>query len=83
MRNGHRKQTIRPMRWSLTSLRQLQQHDIRVFLHPFEHDAVSAGRDVEVAYDKVRGQVGQLPLGARLEIDEPEVLVLNVAFEHQ
>src|SRR6058998_121238 len=36
-------------------------------------------RDVKVANVEVRSEVGQLPLGAGLQVDEPEILMLNLS----
>src|ERR1700722_9878609 len=63
---------------------QIQQYDIRVLLHSLEYDFTAVGGYVEVANIEVGSQVGQLPLGAGLEIDEPEIFVLNFSTkEHQ
>ena len=37
--------------------------------------------DVEVADGKLATEIGQLPLASGLEIDEPELLVRDVAFQ--
>jgi hypothetical protein len=34
-------------------------------------------RDIEVPNVKVGREVGQLPLSTRLQVDEPEILMLN------
>jgi hypothetical protein len=52
-------------------------------LHPFEDNPAAIWGDVEVANVKVRSEFGQLPLGARLEVDEPEILVLNLSSQEQ
>ena len=63
---------------------QIQQDYVRALLHPFEDDFTTVRGDVEVANVKVGREVGQLPLGARLEVDEPEILMLNVSSqEHE
>ena len=50
---------------------EIQQHHIRALLHSFEHNFTAVRRDVEVTNVEVRSKFGQLPLGARLQVDEP------------
>ena len=57
---------------------EIQQHYVGVLLRSFEDNFAAVWRDIEVANVEVGSDVGQLPLGARLEIDEPEVLMLNI-----
>ena len=75
-----------PRRWLEAGLgsREIEQDHIRVLLHSFQDNLAAVWRDVEVANVKVGRDVGQLPLGARLQIDEPEILMLNVSSqEHE
>ena len=58
---------------------QIQQYYVRALLHSFEDNFTTVRGDVEVANIKVGREIGQLPLGARLEVDEPEVLMLNLS----
>src|SRR5580658_5226871 len=63
---------------------QIQQHHIRVFLHSLEHNLTPVRRNVEVANVEIGGEVGQLSLRARFQVDEPEILVLNLSSQqHQ
>ena len=52
-----------------------------MLLHSFENNFMAVGGDVEVANVEVGRKVGQLSLCTCLEIDEPEILVLNVSSE--
>ena len=64
--------------------REIQQHHIGALLHSFEDNFAAVWRDVEVANVEVGSEVGQLPLGARLQVDEPEILMLNLSSqEHE
>jgi hypothetical protein len=58
---------------------EIEQHHIRAFLHSFEGNFTAVRRDVEVANVEVGRKVGQLPLGTRLQVDEPEILMLNLS----
>jgi hypothetical protein len=60
-------------------LGEVQQHHIRLFLHTFESDFVAIRGNIEIADIEVGRQVRQLSLSAGLEIDEPEILMLNFA----
>jgi Sodium:dicarboxylate symporter family len=63
---------------------EVQKHDFRVFLHSFKDNFVAIWGDVEVAYVEVGSEVGQLPLGACLQVDPPEILMLNLSSqEHE
>ena len=63
---------------------EIEQHHIRTLLHSFEDDFAAVRGDVEVANVEVGSEVGQLPLGAVLQVDEPEILVLNLSSqEHE
>jgi hypothetical protein len=58
---------------------EIEQHHIRALLHSFEGNFAAVRRDVEVANVEVGRKVGQLPLGARLQVDEPEILMVNLS----
>src|SRR6266853_1862743 len=63
---------------------EIQEYHIRELLHSFEDNFTSVWRDVEVANVEVCSEVGQLALLPRLQVDQPEILVLNLsAQEHQ
>ena len=62
---------------------EIHQHHIGALLQSLEDNFTSVRRDVEVAYVEVRSEVGQLPLGASLQIHEPEILVLNISLQKQ
>ena len=76
----------RPRRWVEASLwpGEIQHRQIRALPHPFENNFTTIRRDVEVANVEVGSEVGQLPLGARLQVDEPEVFMLYLSSqEHE
>ena len=56
---------------------KIQQHYVRPILSAFEHDVAAVGSDVKIAKIEIRRQIRQLALAAGIEIDEPEILVLN------
>jgi len=63
---------------------EIQQHYVGVLLRSFEDNFAAVWRDIKIANVKVGGDVGQLPLDARVEIDEPQVLMLNIpSQEHE
>ena len=63
---------------------EIQQRHIRALLHSFEDNFTTIRRDVEVANVEVGSEVSQLPLDARLQVDEPEVFMLNLSSqEHE
>ena len=63
---------------------EIQQHHIRMLLRSFKDNFAAVWRDVEVANVEVGSEVGQLPLGARLKVDEPEILMLDLSSqEHE
>src|ERR1700682_6317596 len=76
----------RPRRWVEAGLAsgEIQQRHIRALLHSFEDNFTTIRRDVEVANIEVGSEFGQLPLGARLQVDEPEVFMSNLSSqEHE
>src|SRR5713226_5340394 len=58
------------------------QHDIRVLLYAIEHDLAVIGRHIEVTDDNVAIETSETTLRSRLEIDEPEVFVLDFPAQH-
>ncbi len=50
-------------------MREIQQGHIRTLLRSFEDNFTAIWGNVEVANVEVRGEVGQLPLGTRVQID--------------
>ena len=67
-----------------SALRHIQRHDVRLLLRALDDRFAAVGRDVEVANLEGRREIGQLSLGAGLQIDEPQVLVLDLAAqEHE
>ena|SRR5580658_9188511 len=58
---------------------KIHQNHVRALLHSFENNLTAVWGDVEIANVEVGSQVGQLPLGARLEVDEPKILMLNLS----
>jgi len=76
----------RPRCWVEAGLSsgEIQQRPIGALLHSFEDNFTTIRRDVEVANVEVGSEVGQLPLGARLQVDEPEVFMLYLSSqEHE
>lgn len=57
--------------------RQIEECDVGEILDSLEDDFVAVWGDVEIANVEVWREVGQLALGARVEVNEPEILVLN------
>ena len=63
---------------------QIKKNDIRLLLNSFENNVTAVRGDVEIANIKIDGQVGNLPFGTRIEVNRPEILMLNIASqEHQ
>jgi hypothetical protein len=60
---------------------EIQQDHIGALLRSFEDNITAVWGDVEVANVKIRREVGQLGLGAGVEVDEPEILMLNLTSE--
>lgn len=56
----------------------IDQHDIGVLLHSFQHDFTAVWRDIKVSHVEAAAQAGQLTFASILEIDEPEVLVFDL-----
>jgi hypothetical protein len=63
---------------------EIEQHHLGALLHAFEDNFTAVSRNVKVANVEAGREVGQLPLGACLQVDEPEILMLNLSSqEHQ
>jgi hypothetical protein len=60
---------------------EIQQHYVRALLCALENDFATVCGDVEVADVEIGREIGQLSLGARIQIDEPEVLMFNFTSE--
>src|SRR6476620_3264984 len=60
-------------------LGKIQQHHIRTLLHAFDNNFPAIRGDVKVANVKAGSEPGQLPQGAALQVDQPEILVLNLS----
>src|ERR1700675_3021668 len=58
---------------------EIQQHHIRALLPSFENNFTSIRRNVEVLNVEIGSELGQLPLGARLQLDEPQILMSNLS----
>jgi hypothetical protein len=50
-----------------------------VFLHSVKGNFTAIWGDVEVTNVEVGSELGQPPLGARLQVDQPEILMLNLS----
>jgi hypothetical protein len=50
-----------------------------MLLHSFEHNFTAVRRNVEVPDVEVRSEMSQLPLGSRLQVDLPKILMLNLS----
>ncbi len=61
--------------------RKIQQHYVRALLYSFEDDFMTIRRDVKVANVKFGRETGELPLDPCVQVDQPEVLVLNLSAE--
>src|ERR1700728_4431749 len=65
------------------STRSLDESDFRVLFHAIERDLAAVGGDIEVSSNlEIRRKIGELALSAGFEIDEPEILVADVAAKH-
>ena len=63
---------------------KIQQHNIGALLRSFEDNFTAVWRDVEVANVEVGTDIGQPPLGARIQVDDPKILMLNLSSqEHE
>src|ERR1700719_198003 len=58
---------------------QLEQNHIGEVLLSFEDNFTAVWGDVEAVNVEVGSEVGELPFGARLQINEPEILMLNLS----
>ena len=58
---------------------KIQQHHIRMLLHSFDDNFPAIRGDIEVANVEAGSEPGQLALGTGLQVDEPNVLVLNLS----
>jgi hypothetical protein len=63
-------------------LGKIEQDHVRPILQAFQDNVAAVGGDVKVANIEVRREVGQLALAAGIEIDEPEILVLNFSLKN-
>ena len=62
-----------------SGLWEIEECDVGEVLDSFEDDFVAIRRNIEIANVEVWSEIGQLSLGAGVEVDEPEILVLNFA----
>jgi hypothetical protein len=58
-------------------LGKIKQNYIRVSLHSFQNYFAAIPGNVKVANVEVGSEVGQLALCARLQVNEPEILMLD------
>ena len=58
---------------------EIEQNYIGEVLLSFEDNFTAVWGDVEAVNVEVWSEVGQLPFGARLQINEPEILMLNLS----
>ena len=66
---------VDPRLWSI----QIHQHHFRALLHTFEDYVTAVWGNVKVANIEVGTEASQLPLRTRLQVDEPEILMLNLS----
>ena len=53
------------------SARKLEQHDVGMLLHLFDHQFTPVRRDVEITELELRAEVRELPFRSGIEIDRP------------
>lgn len=58
---------------------QVDQHHFGSVPGALQHRLMTVRRHIEVAGIEIRGQIGELLLGAGLQMDEPQILVLNLS----
>jgi hypothetical protein len=63
--------------------RKIQHHHIGTLLDSFQDDFPAVWGEVEIANIEVGRKIRQLPLGARVQIDEPEILMLYLSPQDQ
>jgi hypothetical protein len=61
---------------------KIHQHHIGALLHSFHDNFPAIGGNIEVANVEVRWEAGQLSLSPSLQIDPPEIFVLNFTPQH-
>jgi len=62
-------------------MREIQKYHIRVLLYPFEDRISAISGDIEVSNVKLRRQMSKLLRLAGLQVDSPQVLMLNRALQ--
>src|SRR6185437_11472633 len=60
----------------------VDESEVRALLGTVEDDFGAVGRDVEVADDKRRWQLGKRALGTGLQVDDPEIPVVEVSAQN-
>ncbi len=63
--------------------RKIQHHHVGTLLDSFQDHFPAVWGEVEIANIEVGRKIRQLPLGARVQVDEPEILVLNLSPQDQ
>src|SRR5580704_8197209 len=59
----------------------INDNDVRARLRALQYRFSTVGRQVKVTNVEFRGHVGKLLHGARLKVDRPQILVLNLALQ--
>ena len=60
-----------------SGLWEIEECDVGEILDSFEDDFVAVWGNIKIANVEVWSEVAQLAFGARVEVNEPEILVLN------
>ena len=60
-------------------LRYFEQDDIGLLLHLLQNKLTPVWGDIEVSHLEVWSEIGQLVLDARVQVDQPQILVLEIA----
>lgn len=61
---------------------KIQKHHTRVLLYTFENYFPAIGGDIEVLNVKAGWKMGELLRIARLQVDAPQILMLDLSLEH-
>lgn len=61
--------------------REINQFYIRALLYPFEDNFMSVLRDIEILNIEIRREIGQLSFDTCVQVNEPEILVLEPSSE--
>ena len=58
---------------------EIHEHHVRPVLHSFEDNLAAISGDVKLSNVKACSEISQLPLGATLQVNEPEILMQHLS----